>query len=387
MNQTGLNTVLQRKVNDFVSRSRIDSERIYAQLENRHIDDQVIPASLINFGIIHPASDPTAGRVAVRVNENGKMNHWTLNQNSAYQIGARIGVPPQWVKESLNGQPYAQQAVAFALNKYMENYSGRDDRFLFRNVDGVVRGFLSTSYKRLNTREIFMKFIETAEELNLPLVGALEGQARDYLEVLDPHLIEIKTPNNGVELYARGFQLKNGDFGGSKLEGRSYWKKAICLNGAIGQAFLKEVHLGSRLSQDFMFSIETTNKDTEVRALMIRDAMRYAFSDRNLQFEEAQIVEASANKIDLPKQIEHLPKLGFTKIEKAGIEEILLKRSDDDGVSGEATTYLFAQAVSAFANRVTDPERSREIQQIAGNMIFTQEPEKVEKLNFDDRAE
>jgi len=383
MGQMELNAMLQRKVNDFVSRSRIDSERIYSQLENRQVDDNVIPASLINFGILHQPTSPEQGRIAVRINENGKNHHWLLNQNSAYQVGTRIGVPPQWVKESLNGENYQQQAVAFALNKYMENYSGRDDRFLFRNVDGVVRGFLSTSYKRLNTREIFMKFIETAESMNLPLVGAFEGQARDYLEILDPRLIEINTPNNGVVLYARGMQLKNGDFGGSKLELRSYWKKAICLNGAVGQSFLKEVHLGSRMAQDFVFSIETVNKDTEVRALMVRDAMKYAFSERNRQFEEAQIVESSEKKIDLPKQIEHLPKLGLTKTEKTGIEEILLKRDDNDGVTGEATMYLFAQAVSAFANKTADPERSRELQQIAGNMIFTQEPEKVEKLNFD----
>jgi len=383
MNQIGLNAVLQRKVNEFVAKSRIDSERIYAQLENRHIDDQVIPASLINFGILHPHTSPEQGQVAVRVNEDGKMHHWLLNRNSAYQVGAKIGLPPQWIKESLNGQAYEQQAVAFALNKYMENYSGRDDRFLFRNVDGIVRGFLSTSYKRLNTREIFMKFIETAEEMNLPLIGALEGESRDYLEVLDPHLIEINTPNNGVVLYARGYQLRNGDFGGSKLEGRSYWKKAICLNGAVGQTYLKEVHLGARLEDQFVFSLETISKDTELRALKVRDTMRYAFSERNRQFEEAQIVESSEHRIDLPKQIEHLPKLGVTKTEKAAIEEILLKRDENDGVSGEPTMYLFAQAVSAYANRVTDPERSRELQQIAGGLIFTQEPEKIEKLNFD----
>lgn len=265
----------------------------------------------------------------------------------------------------------------------MENYTGRDDRFLFRNVDGIVRGFLSTSYKRLNTKEIFMKFIETADEMNLPLIGAYEGDARDYLEILDPHLIEINTPNNGVVLYARGMQLKNGDFGGSKLELRSYWKKAICLNGAIGQTFLKEVHLGSRLSQDFVFSIETVSKDTEVRALMVRDSMRYAFSERNRQFEEAQIIDASDRKIDLPKQIEHLPKLGVNKTEKIAIEEILMKRDENDGLSGEPTMYLFANAISAYANRVTDPERSRELQQISGNLMFTQEPEKIEKLNFD----
>lgn len=377
MDQIGLNAVLQRKVNDFVSRSRIDSERIYSQLENRHIDDQVIPASLISFGILNMKTSPENTEIAVRVIEDNTPHLWKINRNSAQQMGAKLGLPSGWVADGLNGQSYQQQAVSFALNKYMENYSGRDNRFLFRNVDGVVRGFLSTSYKRLNTREIFMKFIETAEELGLPLVGALEGSARDYLEVIDPHLMEIHTPNNGVELYARGFMLKNGDFGGAKLEGRSYWLKAVCLNGAVGQTYLKEVHLGSRLSQDFMFSLETVSKDTEVRALMIRDSMRYAFSERNRMFEEAQIVEASETTVDLKQKIEHLPKLGINKTEKLAIEELLMKRDDEDGITGRPSMLMLSNAVSAYANRIDNGERKRELQQIAGDMIFTKPVEKV----------
>ena len=382
MDQIGLNAVLQRKINDHIARSRIDSERIYQQLVKRVIDDQVIPASLISFGVMTMRSSPESHQLAVRVNEEGSFHHWMINRNSAFQMGSKLGLPATWIADNINGSPYQQQSVAFALNKYMENYSGKDNRFLFRNVDGVVRGFLSTAYKRLNTREIFMKFIETAEELNLPLIGAFEGEARDYLEVLDPNLIEIHTPNNGTVLYARGYQLKNGDFGSSKLEGRSYWKKAVCLNGMIGQSYLKEVHLGSRISQDFVFSLEAVSADTHARGLIVRDSMRYAFSERNRQFEEAQIVEASEQTIDLPKQIEHLPKLGVSKTEKKGIEEILLKHDPDDGISGHPTMYLFANAVSAFANSVGDQERSRELQQIAGNMIFTRQQESAKELNF-----
>jgi len=381
--QAGLNDVLQRKVRDFVAKSRIDSERIYQRLHEREIDDQVIPASLISYGLLTMKTSPQTQQIAVRVNEDGNYHHWRINRNSAYQMGKKLGLPPSWIADNMNGSPYAQQAIAFALNKYMENYEGRDNRFLFRNVDGVVRGFLSTAYKRLNTREIFEMFLDTAEEMGLPIVGAYEGEARDYLEVLDPNLIEIQTPNNGVVLYARGYQLKNGDFGGAKLEGRSFWKKAVCLNGAIGQTFLKEVHLGSRISQDFTFSLEAVSADTKARALIIRDSMRYAFSDRNRIFEEAQIIEASDKVIDLPKQIEHLPKLGVTKNEKAGIEEILLKRDENDGVFGQPTMYLFSNAISAYANRIEDQERQRELQQIAGNLIFTKPVEKENEFKFE----
>jgi hypothetical protein len=38
--------------------------------------------------------------------------------------------------------------------------------------------------------------------------------------------------------------------------------------------------------------------------------------------------------------------------------------------------YLFANAVSAMA-RTANPERSRELQQIAGNFIFTRKPDEL----------
>ena len=176
-------------------------------------------------------------------------------------------------------------------------------------------------------------------------------------------------------------QLRNGDFGDSLLELRSYWLKATCLNGNIGQSYMREVHLGSRLAQEIVFSIETVNKDTETRALMVRDTMRWVFSEKNRQFEEAQIVEASGKTVDLKDQVEHLPKLGVTKTEKSAIEQILMKRDPNDGVEGSPSVYLMANAISAHA-RTLAPERSRELQQISGSMLFTKKPDEVDQLNF-----
>lgn len=364
-----LKSVLQKKVDTFVAESRINSEVIYDKLQNRVIDDFIIPSQLITF-------TPDYGGVGTIIKEDEDVHIWSLTPNSAYQVADRLGLPQTWCSKGVTGSKYQQESVSFAMNRYIENYAGKDDRFLFRNVGGQVRGFLSTSYKRLNTKEIFLMFITVAEELGLTLVGAYEGSSRDYLEVLDPVIFDIDTPNNGIVSYARGMLLKNSDFGDGKLELRSYWKKAVCLNGAIGHSYLKEIHLGSRLPQEFMFSIETINKDTETRALMVRDAMKYVFSPKALEFESKQICEASETKVELKPMIERLPKLGVSKSETKIVEEILLKHSEDDGIYGNPSMYLFANAVSAMA-RTANPERSRELQQIAGNFIFTRKPDEL----------
>lgn len=364
-----LNEMLQNKIHDFVRKSEKDTQALIEKLTNRVIDDLVIPAHLIRF-------DPFEGRsIMVKVEDisNQEAHQWSLNSDSAYQVADRIGLPQKWVSEaSVSQDLYRREAAATAMSLYMGNYKGKDDRFLFRNVDGVVRGFLSTSYKRINTRDIFLMFLLVAQQNNLPVIGAYEGTSKDFIEVLDPELTYVETPNNGLVAYATGMQLRNSDFGNGRLELRSYRKNPVCLNGLIGTSYLKEVHLGARLSQDFMFSIETVSKDTETRALMVRDAMNHVFSRKVRDHEREQILEASNSFVDLKQEIIQLPKLGIYKPEVQAVEEVLLRRDENDGVSGIPSKYMVSQAISAVARNSTE-ERMRELETIAGSLVFTRE--------------
>ena len=369
---TGLQQVLQRKVNTFVEKAEIDSVKLSDRLINRHIDDMVIPAGLITFTVLKSS---THGIGVMIPEAPDKVHNLGLSYHAGYQAAASLGVPAGWVANTIRGgKPYEADAVTYALNKYITNREARDNRFLFRNVNDTVRGWLSTSYKRLNTREIFMMFLLMARELKLPLIGAYEGTSKDWLEAIDPNIIFVETPNNGIVSYARGVQLRNSDFGSGKLELRSFKLYPACLNGMTGKSFLKEVHLGSRMSDEFMFSIETINKETEVRALMVRDSMRWIFSERNREFEEAQIVEASAKPLNLSLEIKRLPQLGLVKPEVKTVEEILLQHSEDDGIQGKPSYLMMSQAISAMA-RDKDEERRRDLQAIAGSYVFTEEPE------------
>lgn len=363
--QNELNNLLEDKMKAFIEKSSATSSIIKEKLINRVIEDMVVPAQLIWF-------EPDESGINVLVKEGKYQHRWMLNTHSAYQVASKLGVPTGWASNSLKGMEYEKDAVCYALNRYNENYEGSDSRFLLRIVEGVIRGFLSTSYRRMNTKQIFLMFLLTAEEMKLPLIGAMEGSVIDYLEVIDPNLIWIDTPENGLVAYCRGMVLKNCDWGAGKLELRSYWKKAICLNGLIGYSYLKEVHLGQRLPQDFVFSIETINKETEVKAMMVRDAMHYAFSERARQIEEAKISHSSSKTIDIKDQIERLPSLGINKTETKLIENVIMNHKEEDGIYGNPSMYLLANAISAIAREV-NPERSRELQEIAGKFIFNGE--------------
>lgn len=369
--QESLNAVLQRKVNAFVERSQVDSEALLEKLKNRTISDWVFRNHELSFGNL---TEPMVEIYGEERKSSGTQFHsWKLTPHSAYQIADRIGLPQTWISKSVHGSTWQRDVAAHALNEYMDHYTGNDRRFLLRCVDDRLRGFLSTSYKRLNTKEIFMMFVLTAAKLGLPLVGAFEGGARDFLEVLKPELIWIDTPNNGLVAYARGMQLKNSDFGDGWLELRSWGLYGACLNGNTGQRFLKEVHLGARMDKNIIFSIETINHDTETRALMVRDAMDYVFSPENNAYEAESIMKASDTEIDLMDEVHLLPQIGVSKTESKLIETILLKHDPEDGINGKPSKFMLSQAISALS-RTSGEERKRELQQIAGNLIFTEAP-------------
>jgi hypothetical protein len=114
---------------------------------------------------------------------------------------------------------------------------------------------------------------------------------------------------------------------------------------------------------------------------MVRDSMRWIFSERNREFEEAQIVEASAKPLNLSLEIKRLPQLGLVKPEVKTVEEILLQHSEDDGIQGKPSYLMMSQAISAMA-RDKDEERRRDLQAIAGSYVFTEEPETMNQLNM-----
>ena len=354
--------ILQKKLNETLAKRARSYEQITMALENRVIDDFVIPTDLLKW--------VANGNIKANIHSDAFSQDFILNTNSAYQIADRLGLPQTWVYKSLKGEDFHRDAVAYALNRYTEKYDGKDNRFLFRAVGDTVKGILSTSYKRMNTREIFSSFLTKAMQMKLTLLGAYEGDSRDYIEVIDPQIRHIKTPNNGVVEYIRGAVLKNSDFGDGRLSLSSYNMQVVCMNGMVGNTYLREVHLGKRLADDYIFSIETMNMETELRSTKVREMMDFIFNPMNVEIEEGQIVDASGRIIQPEQMVLVLPKIGLTKVEAKLTQEVLMRRNEDDGVAGKLSDWSLSQAISRVSNDLEDGFRARELQQIAGKLVY-----------------
>jgi hypothetical protein len=141
-----------------------------------------------------------------------------------------------------------------------------------------------------------------------------------------------------------------------------------CLNGLVGETMMREIHMGGAIPENIIVSEETMIKDTEVRALMVRDAMKSIYSPRNKEAMISLIKGASSQEINITLETEKLPKLGVFKGEVEQLKTLLMNNKPSDGLKGAPTMWKFINGLTAVA-RDSEPERKRELENIAGTLL------------------
>jgi hypothetical protein len=358
-------------------KNRMTREKLMAKLANRsqdigeaiqHIErngemlnDFVVPAKEIFF---NKEDRETPTFVEMWFGQN----NLRLHHNAVTQLAGRMGISARDLQNEVSGPEWKQKVFADRLNEYMKN--SPKSNFLIRQVGDQAKAILSDKYRRLNTAAIFLAFLQAAMEAGSVLVDANHGELKDYLEVVHPEIIPVETEKNGIVDMVFGGQIRNSDFGASKLELRIFTMNTWCLNGCTSKQMIGERHLGSRIEQmnNVTFTAETMEADTKARALQVRDIMNSLYSPENIHRERNRIQKASDIEFDFPAKIKELPKLGATVDECDKLTKVLMANNPEDGVQGANTLWKFAQGLTAVANNES-ADRKRDLQDIASSLI------------------
>ena len=82
-----------------------------------------------------------------------------------------------------------------------------------------------------------------------------------------------------------------------------------------------------------------------------------------------EIQGASEIDVDFDKELKSLIQRGaLLKNEGREVEKLLMNNNPDDGITGGATLWKLVQGITAFA-REQEPERSRELHEISGQLM------------------
>jgi hypothetical protein len=330
------------------------------QLETEGLEDHIV--RLGKDGAVHYGAN---GHVNV-YGQNAKL--WTLHPHASTQLGERIGIPGAFLRDLVAGEEWQRKAAADLLEAHTQNTERQ--RLLFRSVNGELRGVLSDSYKRLNSLRIVKDVMDAAAQFGAVPVDAHFTDTRLYLELLNPTVVAIPTANNGTRMQAFGLRLTNSDYGDGALDVRFLMIEAICYNGAVIESAFRQVHLGGRLPDNLELSERTYRFDSATTASAIRDVTLNFLSTDRIRHEIDKVQAASADVIDVDREVKRLTKGVIGKGEGEQLVKLLSNSRPEDGLQGAASRFKLSQALGTLANQpTTGATRSRELQEIAGDLL------------------
>lgn len=363
MMKTKEQILLNKLETTLANRGRDIGEAI-TQMEatGQNLDDYLVPANTMRFAL----GDQDTVQLDSPYITSSKAQG--LHVNAVRQFADRMGTNMRDAVNEVTGPTWKREAFVNRMNAYAEN--SEKGNLLVRSVGDEARGILSDRYRRLNTSGIFMAFLLAAQEAGSVLVDALHADTKDYMEVIHPELVVIPTAKNGEIITVFGAQIRNSDFGASKLELRIFQMQVVCMNGMVSKSMVSDVHLGSKLVADGVtFSDDTYVKDTEARAAMVRDIMQSLYKPENLNRERERIEQAADLEIDFQAELGRLPKAGWRPGEIKSLEKALMENDPDAGITGKNTLWKLAQGMSHIANQVESKERKRELVDLASGMM------------------
>lgn len=365
--QQGLNQVVINKVQRMIEDKQQGVMGTITRLleEGKVAQDFIAPIGVnLRNEDRHPViSFKSEGQVQMAIPEG----NFNLHGNAISQISEKMGVPAKYLRELSGGDEWQKQLCATILNEH-SGWTQRT-RVLIRAVGTEVRGVLSDSYRRLNSVEILTAFIQEAGVQGAVLSDAYMNDTKVWCETILPNPIEIPTRKNGIVTIFAGARFSTSDYGNGSVDMRSFLLNGACLNGMVRESVMRQVHLGSRLPDSIALSQKTYELDTKTTVSAIKDLTKGLYSRDTIMGKAIEIQGASEIDVDFDKELKGLVQRGaLLKNEGREVEKLLMNNNPDDGITGGATLWKLAQGITAFA-REQEPERSRELHEISGQLM------------------
>lgn len=366
--QQGLNAVVINKVQRMIDGKAVGVQATMQRLldEGKLQQDYIAPLGVnLRRQDHNPVITFSGGDTPLTMNMPD--GAFSLHDNAIGQLADRMGVPQRYLRTLASGDVWSKQLAAHLLNEH-SSWTERS-RVLVRAVGSQVRAVLSDSYRRLDSVQILMAFVEEAAGQGAVISDAYMNDTKIWAETILPQPLIIPTKNNGNVVIFAGARFSTSDYGNGSVDMRAFLLNGACLNGMVRESVMKQVHLGSKLPDNLALSQRTYELDTQTTTSAIRDLTKGLFSRDALERKAYEIQGASEIEVDLDREITRLTKSGnLLKSEGEEVEKILMRNDPDDGVQGAATLWKLTQAITAHA-RDLSPERSRELHEISGNLM------------------
>jgi hypothetical protein len=229
---------------------------------------------------------------------------------------------------------------------------------LFRVVDGVAKGVLSSSYKRLDASPIFESYLTAALQQGMVPHDGMVTDTRAFMSFIVPEIVEIM-PGEHVVI---GAELRSSDYGRGAVELCISIMRLLCQNGMIGFDLMRKIHVGRRFNQaefgdDSIIDISarTLELDTETVRSAINDVM--GGMPKYTQLLTDGLKARATEDINLPLALATLKKQGMRKSMLDNVKSLYESPLPVELVPEEPGKWRFANILSMLANKAEGDEQ------------------------------
>jgi hypothetical protein len=340
-------SILQRRIDEGARRA----SEVIAVIQRDQPRDQIVRTRAVRF-------ETGPSPIRVRIGDDT----YSPTDFALGQIAGRAGVPPAYLRElaAPTASSWQHELAVEILRRHHDNAG--DGRLLVRSVRGQVRGWLSDRYRRLDARPLVDALAAEANTLGAIPVDGTATETRVALKLILPTILE---PIPG-EFLVYGAEWSTSDYGNGTHSFRTYAIRIRCLNGLTGEDLLKQVHLGSRLSEHIEFSERTHRLDTAASVSALRDIVRSTFTPNardSLMTRIREAHERAMTKVQLTSATKTLPKL----LQKSVVDAF--DSPDIINLPEGNTAWRASNAISWIARNTQDSELRLDLERTAGSLV------------------
>jgi hypothetical protein len=292
-------------------------------------------------------------------------HEYELNNWSNQQLASHVEIPKGYYdKLSSQNKALLAQNVnhGLSIKSKEKDKSGR----LIRVLDGKVRGYLSTSYRTMDSHDVLEAMLPSLLDNGFEVVSSEVTEKRLYLKTTSKK-IQGEIKKGDVVQY--GVMVTTSDVGAGQLNIEPYINRLVCTNGMVMSSTFKKAHLGRNQFSGYIeqvMSDRTRSLNDAAFYATLRDYLTSTMQPQVFQ-QQIELMQNAANRAientDLEKVIDISMKTVGQSAEhvKKGLLHALASGNENAGL----TQWGLANSFTAYAkndnltyDEATDLERA-----------------------------
>ena len=337
------------KLNRLIEDGRQNAGQVIEHVMTHQPQDYIVKANALQFS--------GNGGLSVALNNA----EFGVHRFALGQIAESASLPVKFL-DSLSASEWGRALIAHNLSEIFKHRDTK--RHLVRTLNGEVRGFLSDSYRRLDSRPIVEAFVTGVQRLGaLPYKGVITD-TKLAIQAILPDVFDV-IPG---EVIAFVLSLENSDFGNGALSLRVGALRIWCDNLAVFEENMRQIHLGRRLDENIVFSQKTYLLDTKTTVSALDDIIGIQLNREGLR-RRMELLAVTAQKAVDPQAAMKMLKdaLGV-----GAAQQVIdaYTSADIEMIPAGNNAWRLSNAISWIGGQEQDGEKRLELMKLAGRVLL-----------------